>query len=66
MPPPTPYLTLTVPQALSLPDPQEPERREYGTLVELFEHRAKFQGSQTAAGFQQPESNGWVTHRLSE
>ena len=65
----TPYLTLSVPQALSLPDPPLPEKREYINVLDLFEHRAKHQSDVIAAGFAEPRSDregSWRCTTLSE
>ncbi|PWN23457.1 acetyl-CoA synthetase-like protein [Microstroma glucosiphilum] len=48
----TPYLTLNIPQALSLPEPEAPEKKRYDSVWDLFLHRANHElKDQVAAGF---------------
>lgn len=64
-----PYLTLSIPQALSLPEPAAPEVQRWQTIIELLGHRAAHQESQVAAGFaelQDAASGQWKASTLSE
>lgn len=56
--PPIPYLTLNIPQALSLPEPQTPERRTYTSIIDLLDHRSRHgYRDSVAAGFAEPEQD---------
>ncbi|CAO1638193.1 unnamed protein product [Sympodiomycopsis kandeliae] len=46
-----PYLTLSIPQALALPDPPAPEQRTWNSIIELIQHRARYQNEKVAVGF---------------
>lgn len=67
--PQAPYLTLSIPQALSLPAPPEPEQRDYPDLLALIRHRAKYQGDRLAVGFAETvdeSASEWSCSTLSE
>lgn len=67
-PPQGPYLTLTIPEALSLPKSAAPERQRYEHVVDLLEHRAKHQADTVAVGFSELKEEGtqeWTCRTIS-
>lgn len=63
-----PYLTLTIPEALSLPKPAAPEKQRYEHVVDLLEHRAKHQADKVTVGFSELDDEGgrWRCSTISE
>lgn len=65
---PPPYLTLSIPQALSLPPPSHPEQATWDSITDVLDHRARYQGDQVACGFAEKilQEGTWHTSTLSE